>query len=90
MPPSETPNTVARDEPAASITARMSSIRSSIVGGLVAGSDMPVPRLSNTINRENDARRVKKRARLGSSHATSTCETKPGTRTRSVGPSPST
>ena len=90
MPPSETPNTVARDEPAASITARMSSIRSSIVGGLEAGSDMPVPRLSNTINRENDASRVKNRARFGSSHATSTCDTKPGAITRSVGPSPST
>ena len=51
---------------------------------------MPVPRLSNTINRENEASRVKKRARFGSSHATSTCDTKPGAITRSVGPSPST
>ena len=72
------------------MTARMSSIRSSIVGTLVVGSDMPVPRLSKTINREKDARRIKKWARFGSSQATSTCETNPGTRTRSKGASPST
>ena len=51
---------------------------------------MPVPRLSNTISRENDASRVRNRASRGSSHATSTWETNPGTRTRSIGPSPTT
>ena len=72
MPPSEMPKIAARAEPTASITAPMSSIRSSIDGGLATGSDIPVPRLSNTINRENDASRVRNRASRGSSHATST------------------
>ena len=49
VPPSDMPNSVPRREPTASITARMSSIRSSIDGGLSTGSDMPVPRLSNMI-----------------------------------------
>ena len=39
---------------------------------------MPVPRLSNTISRENEASRVRNRASRGSSQATSTWETKPG------------
>ena len=84
------PNIAARAEPTASMTAPMSSIRSSIDGGLATGSDMPVPRLSNTISRENDASRVEKPGKAGSSHATSTWETKPGTRTRSIAPSPMT
>ena len=84
------PSTAARSDPTASMTAPMSSIRSSIDGGPATGSDIPVPRLSKMINRENDASRVRKRASVGSSQATSTCETKPGTRTRSTGPSPST
>jgi hypothetical protein len=42
------------------MTARMSFIRSSIDGGSATGSDIPVPRLSNTINRENDASRLRK------------------------------
>ena len=71
MPPSDIPNRVPRREPAASITARMSSIRWSIDGGLTTGSDMPVPRLSNTISRENDASRPRKWASRGSSQATS-------------------
>jgi hypothetical protein len=90
VPPSETPKMAARCEPTASITARMSSIRSCIVGALVAGSDMPVPRLSKTISRANDARRVRRWARFGSSQASSTWETNPGTSTRSIGASPST
>ena len=60
--PSKTPSRAARSEPAASSTARMSSIRSSGGGMPSTGSDMPVPRLSNTIRREKDASRRRKRA----------------------------
>ena len=63
------------------------SVGSSLAG---TGSDIPVPRLSNRTRRENDARRSKPSTRSGSSHASSTCETQPGTYTRSTGPSPTT
>ncbi len=46
--------TAARREPAASITARTSSIRVSSVGAPPTRSDMPVPRLSNRISRPYD------------------------------------
>ena len=80
-PPSETPKSAALSEPAASRTARTSSIRSSSVGSILTGtlSERPVPRLSNRIRRLKDARRLRKRAKSGSSQACSTCETKPGT-----------
>ena len=55
-PPSESPTSAARSEPAASITARTSSIRSSRVGPGI-GSESPVPRLSKRISRENEASR---------------------------------
>ena len=63
------------------MTARTSSIRCSSVGGSVVGtgSDIPVPRLSKRISRENDINRSKPRARSGSSQASSTCEIQPGT-----------
>ena len=54
--PSEVPNSAALRDPTASITARMSSVRSSIVGTFKTGSDRPVPRLSNKISRQNDDR----------------------------------
>ena len=59
LPPSEAPNTVARSEPTASITALTSSIRCSRVGGSRSGtgSDIPVPRLSNRISRAKEASR---------------------------------
>ena len=81
LPPSEAPKIAARSDPTASMTARTSSIRCSSVGSSLAGtgSDIPVPRLSNRISRENEARRSKPSARSGSSHASSTCETQPGT-----------
>ncbi len=81
FPPSEAPNTTARSEPAASSTARRSSIRCSSDGSAFVGtgSDMPVPRLSNRISRENAASRWKPAERSGSSQASSTCETQPGT-----------
>lgn len=53
------PSRTARWEPAASMTARMSSIRSLKVGGFGTGSDRPVPRLSNRIRRLNDVSRFK-------------------------------
>ena len=55
--PSETPSSVARSDPAASITARTSSMRSSSVGTSFTGSDIPMPRLSKRISRENEASR---------------------------------
>jgi hypothetical protein len=46
LAPSEQPKTVARSIPAASITARVSSILSSTDGGSLTGSESPHPRLS--------------------------------------------
>ena len=89
-PPSETPNRAARSDPAASMTARTSSMRSSRVGASVTGSDSPVPRLSKTIRRENELSRSKKRANGGASHWSSRWVAKPSTSTRSIGPSPTT
>ena len=89
-PPSEIPNSVACSDPAASITARTSSIRCSSVGRVATGSESPVPRLSSRIKRQKDVSRRRNLANDGSSQAFSTCETQPGTRTRSNGPSPTT
>src|SRR2546421_4670095 len=87
-PPSDKPQKKAEEEPTASITARTSSMRSSSVGTPADGSDSPVPRLSNKIRRLNDANRRKKRAEAFASHQFSMCDTKPGTKTKSTGPSP--
>ena len=76
--------------PAASITARTSSIRSSRVGTSATGSDSPVPRLSKRIRRENEPSRSKKRANGGDSHWSSKWVAKPRTRTGSSGPSQTT
>ena len=89
-PPSETPIKAARSEPAASMTARTSSMRVSNVGMPLTRSDMPVPRLSKRMSRQNDESRRLKAAIPGTSQASSTCETKPGTCTTSNGPSPVT
>ena len=89
-PPSDTPNRAAVWEPAASITARISSIRSVRPGGRATGSDNPVPRLSKKITRVKAASRRRNRARYGSSQASSMWEMKPGTNTRSTEPSPKT
>ena len=88
--PSDAPNTTARSEPAASITARTSSTRCSSVGTSVTGSDRPMPRLSNRMTRENRASRSKSRANAGLSQVSSTCERKPATKTTSCSPSPTT
>ena len=55
-------------------------MRSSSVGrsAIATGSDSPVPRLSNRINRENDARRSKNRRACGSSQISSMFDTHPG------------
>ena len=59
-----------RSEPTASRTARMSSIHSSRVGRRPrgTGSDSPVPRLSRTMTRLNDASRSSIRANGGTAH----------------------
>ena len=87
-PPSSIATTLARSEPAASITARTSSICSSSVGGLVDGSDIPLPRRSNTIRRPISARRAKKRTVVGTSHRCSSWDSQVGTYRMSSGPSP--
>jgi hypothetical protein len=43
-------------------------MRSSSGAGAATGSESPVPRLSNKINRENDASFSRKRAIRGSAH----------------------
>ncbi len=69
--PSETPTVAARSLPTASITTRMSSMRSSSVGRRSAGSrsDSPVPRLSHMITRPKVASRSSQRAWAGCSSA---------------------
>jgi hypothetical protein len=84
------PASAARCDPAASITARMSSLRSSSVGAPATRSDMPVPRLSNTSTRACSAIPRSKAAQPAASHCSSTWETKLGAMTTSNGPSPST
>jgi hypothetical protein len=51
---------------------------------------MPVPRLSNWITRENEASARMKSPRPGIVQPSSMFETKPGAKTRSIGPSPTT
>ena len=57
----------------------MSSMRSA--GGAIpgTGSDIPVPRLSSRISRENEEIRRRKRANGGCSQLHSTWERNPGT-----------
>jgi hypothetical protein len=66
--PSPPPESIAHSDPAASITARTSSILASIVGTSRARSDIPMPRLSKIMTREKSAIRVKYRASNGCSH----------------------
>lgn len=54
-PASEIPHRAARPDPAASITARISSMRSSTVGTDSKGSERPVPRLSQMTSRAYEA-----------------------------------
>jgi hypothetical protein len=91
-PPSETPTSAACLDPTASITARTSSMRCSSEGSSLSEtrSERPVPRLSNRMSRENDARRERNRAKSMFFQKYSRCETQPITKTRSIGPSPTT
>jgi len=71
--------------PAASITARMSSLRSSRVGAPATRSDRPVPRLSKTSTRACSATPHSNTAQPAESHCSSTWETQPGAMTTSNG-----
>jgi hypothetical protein len=78
-----------RVEPTAPSTAFTSRIRSSNDSWSAdTGSDRPVPRLSNQINRLKDAILRNDCASAGSSHWCSQWEVKPATNTRSGGPAP--
>ena len=74
-------------EPAASITARTSSMRWSRPGNALTRSDRPVPRLSNMMTRALLPNWSSQRAKPGSSQQASACDTKPGASDRSTGPS---
>jgi hypothetical protein len=71
--PSEIPISAARSEPAASITARTSSIRSSIEGAVATGSDSPEPRRSKASTRANDPSASSDRANGSYSQTSSMC-----------------
>jgi hypothetical protein len=51
---------------------------------------MPVPRLSNRINLENEPIRLRLDANDGTVQRSSMCDMKPGTKTTSYGPWPTT
>src|SRR5258708_2146297 len=86
-PPSDQPYMAARSEPAASITARTSPIRSSIVCSATR-SESPCPRLSKTITLAKAVSLFRRCSWLGTSHSNSTCERVPGISTMSRGPWP--
>ena len=88
--PSDMPSSAARLEPAASITARTSSIRSSSVAARSTGSERPTPRRSKRITRANEPSLRVKCAKAGFSQSRSRCETKGKAMTRSISPSPTT
>jgi hypothetical protein len=92
VPPSPTPRIAARSEPAASITARTSSIHSSSGGSEPggAGSDRPMPSLSKEIKRLKKLKRRKNRASDGMSGLPSRWKNHSETNTRSISPSPRT
>jgi hypothetical protein len=87
--PSEEPKNAARLDPTASITARASSIRVSSVGAPLTRSDMPVPRLSNRINRQNEESSSREDAN-DVVQTSSAWVTNGGMKTTSKGPSPVT
>jgi hypothetical protein len=92
-PPSSSPYRIPRSEPAASITARMSSILASSVGRCspLTLSESPVPLRSKSINRPRAARPRSKEAWTGHSQTRSTFEMyELFTNTMSGGPEPVT
>ncbi len=76
-------------DPAASMTARMSSARSSMLPNPSERSDRPVPRLSKVSTRATPSS-CSSHATWGSSQVSSRCEMNPDANTRSTGPSPTT
>jgi len=89
-PESPAAKTTALDDPAASSTARRSSIRTSSGGAPSTRSESPLPRLSNVIRRKRCASCSRNARRYGSSQTSSTCCVLPGIHSRSSGPSPTT
>lgn len=91
-PASKTPMIAARSEPTAAITASTSSMYVSQGGSASkgSGSELPEPRRSNRISRENVAMRLYIAAATGSSQSRSTLPYVPAETTRSGGPSPTT
>lgn len=87
-PPVPQPSSAARSTPAASITARTSSMRVSRSGAPMIRSDMPVPRLSNWSTRIPRDRRRMNCPNLGCSQYTSRCEIHPWITTNANDPSP--
>ena len=87
-PPSEKPMIAARFDPAASITARTSSIRVSRSGRPETRSDSPVPRLSKSSNRQKEAMALKKSAGVPSQATSRFDSGQPLTKTTSNGPLP--
>jgi hypothetical protein len=78
VPPSENPNSDARSTPAASSTARMSSIRSFNDIAPMTGSDIPAPRLSKRMHLVNRASASWMRRGSPFSISSSRCDTQPG------------
>ena len=81
-----------RSQPAASITAIASSAQNfgPITSNEGTRDERPIPRWSNRITRQKDARRRCKRYIDGSSSIASIEMDTPGNTSRSVGPSPNT
>jgi hypothetical protein len=82
------PSRAARSTPAASMTARTSSIRVSKSGACAMRSDIPVPRLSKCKTRKLRESRRMNRANRGCSQYTSKWEIQPWMTTKVTGPSP--
>jgi len=86
-PLSDRPTSDARSTSAWSMTARMSSIRSSSDADSRVRSDRPVPRLSNQVTVQRPPRRRSVCAHPGNCQNSSTCDAVPVTQT-TCGPVP--
>src|SRR4051794_14718037 len=90
MPPSETAMIVGRSRPAASMSAVTCSTRASTGGVWSSGSEAPVPGLSYIATRAKRPSSVSHARGSGYCQKRSMCETQPGIRRISAGPSPNT
>ncbi len=93
IPPSVSPYTTARRDPAAASTDKMSCMLSSSGNHAVSpgtGSETPEPRMSYWMTRPSRASRSKKRTAEGSSHSASMFDTPPVTNMMSRSPCPKT